>query len=59
MIPYFSLASGFLTGKYRSEADLNKSARGGGMTKYLNERGFRILKALDAVAERYNTPRQP
>jgi aryl-alcohol dehydrogenase-like predicted oxidoreductase len=55
VIPYFSLASGFLTGKYRSEADLTKSARGGGMNKYLNERGFRILKALDAVAEQYHT----
>ena len=51
---YFALASGFLTGKYRSEADLNKSQRGGGMKNYLNERGFRILKALDQVAEQYN-----
>ncbi|WP_432708504.1 aldo/keto reductase [Pedobacter sp.] len=51
---YYALASGFLTGKYRSEADLNKSQRGGGMKNYLNERGFRILKALDQVAEQYN-----
>ena len=50
VIPYYSLASGFLTGKYRSEADFGKSARGGGMKKYLNERGMRILKALDDVA---------
>lgn len=50
VIGYFSLASGFLTGKYRSEADLEKSARGGGMKKYMNERGFRILAALDKVA---------
>ena len=55
VISYFSLASGFLSGKYRSEADFRKSVRGGGMGKYLNERGFRILAALDAVAERYNT----
>jgi aryl-alcohol dehydrogenase-like predicted oxidoreductase len=55
VIPYFSLASGFLTGKYRSETDLGKSVRGGGMTKYLNERGSRILQALDAVAQRCNT----
>jgi aryl-alcohol dehydrogenase-like predicted oxidoreductase len=50
VIPYFSLASGFLTGKYRSDADLKKSARGESVKKYLNERGSRILKALDEVA---------
>jgi aryl-alcohol dehydrogenase-like predicted oxidoreductase len=55
VIPYFSLASGFLTGKYRSEADLSKSARGGGIKKYLNERGFRILEALDQVAEEHDS----
>lgn len=59
VIPYFSLASGFLTGKYRSEADLSKSPRGAGNKKYLNERGFKILAALDEVAARYNaTPAQ-
>ena len=51
VIPYFSLAAGFLTGKYRSEADLDKSPRGAGCGKYLNERGLRILAALDTVAE--------
>jgi aryl-alcohol dehydrogenase-like predicted oxidoreductase len=51
VIPYFSLAAGFLTGKYRSEADLGKSPRGQGMKKYLNDWGFRILKALDEVAK--------
>ena len=50
VITYFSLAKGFLSGKYRSEADLAKSARGGGVKAYLNARGFRILDALDAVA---------
>ena len=50
VVPYFALASGFLTGKYRSEADLGKSARGGGVKKYLDARGFRILAALDQVA---------
>lgn len=55
VIPYYSLASGFLTGKYRSESDLNKSQRGGGIKKYLNDRGFRILSALDEVSKRYNT----
>eukprot|EP01037_Dinobryon_pediforme_P025755 gene25755-28022_t len=50
-IGYFSLASGFLTGKYRGEADATKSVRGkGAVGKYLNERGFRILAALDKVA---------
>lgn len=54
-ITYYSLASGFLSGKYRSAADLGKSKRGGGIKKYLNERGFRILSALDKVAAFYNT----
>jgi aryl-alcohol dehydrogenase-like predicted oxidoreductase len=53
VIPYYSLASGFLTGKYRSEADLTRSARGQSVKKYLNDQGFRILKALDEVAARY------
>lgn len=50
VVTYYSLASGFLTGKYRSEADLGKSPRGGGMAGYFNERGRAILAALDAVA---------
>ncbi len=54
VITYFSLAKGFLTGKYRSEADLAKSARGGGVADYLNPRGERILAALDAVAGRHD-----
>ncbi|MBD2752836.1 aldo/keto reductase [Spirosoma validum] len=53
VINYYSLASGFLTGKYRSEADLSKSPRGEGVKHYLDERGMRILKALDEVAEAY------
>ena len=56
VLNYYALASGFLSGKYRSEADGNKSARGGGVVKnYLNERGLRILTALDEVAARYRT----
>lgn len=55
VITYYSLASGFLTGKYRSEADLGKSKRGGGVKKYLNGRGYKILAALDKVAGEYNT----
>jgi len=51
---YYALASGFLTGKYRSEADLNKSQRGGGVKDYLNDRGLKILKSLDEVSEQYN-----
>ena len=57
VISYFALAAGFLTGKYRSEADFAKSARGGGMSKYLNPRGLRILAALDRVAaDKHATP---
>ncbi len=51
VIPYFSLAAGFLTGKYRSEADLENKPRARMVKKYLNERGFRILDALDTIAE--------
>jgi aryl-alcohol dehydrogenase-like predicted oxidoreductase len=59
VISYYGLASGFLTGKYRSEADLGQSVRGGGVGRYLNERGFRILAALDAAAARLGaTPAQ-
>lgn len=59
VITYFSLAAGFLTGKYRSEADYGKSARGPGMKKYLNPRGLKILDALDEIARRCNaTPAQ-
>jgi aryl-alcohol dehydrogenase-like predicted oxidoreductase len=52
VIPYYPLAAGFLTGKYRSEHDLSKSVRGAGVRKYFNQRGFHILAALDAVASR-------
>lgn len=55
VITYYSLASGFLSGKYRSERDFSKSVRGQGNKIYMNERGFRILKALDQVAERYRS----
>jgi len=53
VIPYYGLASGFLTGKYRSEKDLEKSVRGRGVAKYLNDRGHRILAALDDVAAQH------
>jgi aryl-alcohol dehydrogenase-like predicted oxidoreductase len=54
VITYYSLASGFLSGKYRSQADLGKSARGGGVKKYLDARGLRILDALDEIATRHD-----
>lgn len=50
VINFFGLARGFLTGKYRTEADLGKSVRGGGLKGYLNARGFAVLKSLDEVA---------
>jgi len=53
VICYFPLASGFLTGKYRSEKDFTKSVRGGSMSKFMNDRGMRILQALDEVAARH------
>jgi aryl-alcohol dehydrogenase-like predicted oxidoreductase len=55
VITYFSLASGFLTGKYRSESYLAKSARGEMVRKYVDDRGFRILQALDEVSKRLNS----
>lgn len=56
VVPFYSLASGFLSGKYRSEADASKSKRGPGIVaKYLNDRGLRILGGLDKIADQYNT----
>ena len=53
VVTYFSLASGFLSGKYRGAADLAQSVRGAAVQKYLNPRGFAVLEALHAVAERH------
>jgi aryl-alcohol dehydrogenase-like predicted oxidoreductase len=59
VLPYFGLASGFLTGKYRAAADKAQSIRGDRMDAYMNERGFRVLAALDEVAaEAGATPAQ-
>ena len=55
VISYFSLASGFLTGKYRSESDLEGRIRGPRVQKYLNEYGFRVVKTLEEVAEKHGT----
>lgn len=54
VITYFSLAKGFLSGKYRSDSDLSQSPRGEGVKQYLNERGWRILAALEKVAARHD-----
>ncbi|PIF45898.1 aryl-alcohol dehydrogenase-like predicted oxidoreductase [Chryseobacterium sp. 52] len=52
---YWSLAAGFLTGKYRTEEDLGKSQRGEGVRKYLNAKGLEVLKALDQISEKHQT----
>src|SRR5690606_3023642 len=60
VIPYFSIARGFLTGKYRKDEDTSKSVRGNTVRdKYYNDRGWKILAALDDTAEKYDvTPVQ-
>jgi aryl-alcohol dehydrogenase-like predicted oxidoreductase len=59
VLPYYGLASGFLTGKYRSREDFGKSVRGGRMERFWNDRGFAVLSALDEVAaEAEATPAQ-
>jgi aryl-alcohol dehydrogenase-like predicted oxidoreductase len=57
VINFFGLARGFLTGKYRSEADLARSPRGGGVKAYLSPRGFAVLKALDEIAAAHTAER--
>jgi aryl-alcohol dehydrogenase-like predicted oxidoreductase len=54
VFPYFGLASGFLTGKYRTPADLKGAARGGAVEKYLNDDGLRVVRALDSIAQSRN-----
>ena len=59
VINFYGLAKGFLSGKYRSDADLGKSTRGAGVKGYLTARGQQVLAALDAVAQAHNsTPAQ-
>ena len=59
VLPFYGLANGFLSGKYRSEADLKKSIRGDRVAEYLNDRGLAVLAALDEVAaEAGATPAQ-
>jgi aryl-alcohol dehydrogenase-like predicted oxidoreductase len=55
VVPYYSLASGFLTGKYRKKSDVEGKARGSSAEKYLDERGLGVLKALDQVAAETGT----
>lgn len=52
VIPYYSLASGFLSGKYRSEADVGDAKRSAGVKKYINPKGMAVLKALDEAARK-------
>lgn len=54
VITYYSLASGFLSGKYRSKDDLNQSKRGEKVASYLNKRGMNILNALDKISEKHH-----
>ena len=56
IIPFYGLANGFLTGKYRSRADLNKSTRGDRVAAYLEGKGKRVIEALDAVHEETGAP---
>jgi aryl-alcohol dehydrogenase-like predicted oxidoreductase len=55
VFPYWSLASGFLTGKYREEKDTSKSQRGEGAKKYLKPKGLAVLKALDEISATYDS----
>lgn len=55
VFPYWSLAAGFLTGKYRTEEDLSKSPRGGGAAQYFNEKGKSVLAALDQISEKHQS----
>lgn len=53
--PYWSLAAGFLTGKYRTEADFDNTTRGGGIKKYFDDKGKAVLSALDRVSEKHGS----
>jgi aryl-alcohol dehydrogenase-like predicted oxidoreductase len=55
VIPYYSLASGFLSGKYRSKADTEGKVRSGGVQQYLNDKGFAVLRALDEIAAAHSS----
>lgn len=55
VLNYYSLASGFLTGKYKTEADLNRSPRGKDVQKFMDERGMRIIRSLEEISTEYKT----
>lgn len=55
VFPYWSLAAGFLTGKYRTEADFENTARGGGIKKYFDDKGKSVLAALDKISEKHQS----
>lgn len=55
VFPYYALASGFLTGKYRSKDDFGKSVRGKGLAKYLNDGGMKVLQVLEQVSRKHNS----
>lgn len=55
VFPYWSLAAGFLTGKYRTEEDFDKTTRGGGIKKYFDDKGKAVLSALDKVSEKHQS----
>ncbi len=55
VFPYWALAAGFLTGKYRSKDDLTKSVRGAGVEKYLDSKGLKVLAALDTISSKHSS----
>ena len=55
VFPYWSLAAGFLTGKYRTKEDFETTARGGGIKKYFDDKGKAVLAALDKVSEKHQS----
>lgn len=55
VFPYWSLAAGFLTGKYKTEADFEKTARGAGIKKYFDDKGKNVLTVLETIADKHNS----
>lgn len=55
VFPYWSLAAGFLTGKYKTEADFEKTTRGAGIKKYFDEKGKNVLTVLETIADKHNS----
>ncbi|WP_313579055.1 aldo/keto reductase [Chishuiella sp.] len=55
VFPYWSLAAGFLTGKYKTEADFDKTPRGAGIKKYFDQKGKNVLTVLETIADKHNS----